>query len=413
MGSAAMQEPKTVYRWVAAFLLAMAIADGIALWKQHTKILAGYGDFSSFYTAGLLLRHGEGKSLYNLQQQWSEQQKFAPNVSIRQGPLPFMRPPFEALFFLPFACFPYPLALATWSVVKVVLLWLTARVLPRPDPFARIFPSWVEAVLCLGLFPVFLDLVQGQDAILLLFIVAATLNRLRLGKDAAAGAILALGLFKFHLVAPIAIMIWLAGRARILVGFVPGAAALVAISCLISGSSVLFAYPAYVLHLNRVTGVGVIAAQTMPNVRGLLTAWFGHPPYDPILWLLLPVAVATIIFTAWLWRPLINTNFAGLVLGYCLALLAAILTSYYAYSYDMAMLIVPLCLLSGGFLDHPELPVRARRLIATGLLLLICTPLYWALFRIDRRNLLVVPMVVLALGIGSVMWQSRAATRYR
>jgi len=390
-------------RLIAAFLIAMAIADGIEIWKQRARIVAGYGDFSALYTAASLLRGGKGKSLYDLREQWMEQQKFAPNVAIRQGPLPYMRPPFEALYFLPFALFSYPTALAVWSGIKLVLLWLTVRMLPRPDPFGRIYPVWLEATLCLGLFPVFLDLIQGQDAILLLFLVTATLNRMYWRQDAAAGAILALGLFKFHLVAPIVVMIWLAGRARVLLGFLPGAAALVTISCAISGVSVLSTYPAYVLKLNRATGVGVIAAQTMPNLRGLLTEFLGHQLGGPILWLLLFAALAAVLLTAWIWRPLINTGFTGLAPGYCLALLSAILTSFYAYSYDMTMLIVPLLLLGGRFWDQPDLTTRLRRLIATALLMLICTPLYWELIRGDYRCLLAIPMLLLALGIAKAM----------
>lgn len=397
---------------VAALLLAMAIANGIEFWQQRTRILAGYGDFSAFYTAGLMVRRGEGRLLYDGHEQWRFQQEFAPNVNIRKGPMPFVRPPFEALAFVPLAYFSYPVAFAIWSLAKVVLLWLTARVLPRPDPFTRIYPSWLEVVLCVGLFPVFLDLFQGQDAILLLLIVAAALNRMQSGKDVAAGVILALGLFKFHLVVPVVLMIWLAGRARILAGFLPGTAALVALSCAISGASVLSTYPVYLLNLNRATGVGVVTAQSMPNLRGLLTAFLGRAPYPgPIHWLLLPAAVAAIVLTARLWRPLMNTGFPGLALGYSLALLVAILTSYYAYSYDMTLLIIPLLLLGGGFLDQPGLPPIPRRLIAGGLLLLICTPLYWALIlRFDRPYLLVVPMFILALGIGSVMRQALPAT---
>jgi hypothetical protein len=403
---------KARYRFVAAFLLAAAIAHGIEFWQQRARILAGYGDFSAFYTAGSLLRRGEGKSLYDLHEQWKVQQEFAPNVDIREGPMPFIRPPFEALIFLPLAYFSYPAALAIWSLAKVVLLWLSARILLRPHPFTRIYPSWLEVALCLGLFPVFLDLFQGQDAILLLLIVAAALNRLQSGEDVAAGVILALGLFKFHLVVPIAIMLWLAGRARILAGFLPSAAALVALSCAISGTSVLSAYPAYLLSLNRATGVGVVTAQSMPNLRGLLTAFLGRAPYPgPTHWLLLPVAVAAIVLTARLWRPLMNTGFTGLALGYCLALLVTILTSYYAYSYDMTLLIIPLLLLGGGFLDQPWLPAIPRSMIAGGLLLVICTPLYWALIlRLDRPYLLVVPMFILALGIARVMRQSLPAT---
>src|SRR5450759_507933 len=399
-------------RFVAVFLLAMTVAHGIEFWQQRARILAGYGDFSALYTAGLLLRQGEGRLLYDRHEQWRVQQAFAPNVDIRKGPMPFIRPPFEALIFLPLAYFSYPVALAIWSLAKVVLLWLTGWVLPRPSPFTRIYPSWMEAALCLGLFPVCLDLFQGQVAILLLLIVATTLNRMQSGKAVAAGVILALGLFKFNLVVPIAIILWLAGRARILAGFLPGTAALVALSCAISGAGVLSAYPMYLLDLNRATGVGFVTAQSMPNLRGLLTAFLGRAPYPgPIHWLLLPAAVAGIVLTARLWRRLMNTGFAGLALGYCLALLVAILTSYYAYSYDMTLLIIPLLLLGGGFLDQAGLPPLPRRMIAGGLLLLIFTPLYWALIlRLDCSYLLVVPMFILALGIGSVMRQSLPAT---
>jgi hypothetical protein len=402
----------TRYRLIAAFLLAATIAHGIVFWQQRARILAGYGDFSALYTAGLLVRRGEGRFLYDRREQWRVQQEFAPNVDIRKGPMPFVRPPFEALVFFPFAYFSYPTALAIWSLAKIVLLWLIARILPRPGPFTRIYPYWLEVALCLGFFPVFLDLFEGQDAILLLLIVAAALNRLQSGKDGSAGFILALGLFKFLLLVPIAIMLWLAGRPRILSGFLPGAAALVGLSCLISGAGVLSTYPQYLLNLNHATGVGVVTAQSMPNLRGLLTAFLGRAPYPgPIHWLLLPVAVVAIVLTARLWRPRINTGFPGLALGYCLVLLVAILTSYYAYTYDMTVLVIPLLLLGGEFLDQPELSPIARSMIAGGLLLTICTPLYWALIlHLDRPYLLVIPMSILALGIASVMRQSPPAT---
>jgi Glycosyltransferase family 87 len=407
------RKSKARYRLVAAFLLAMAVSNGIEFWQQRARMAAGYGDFSALYTSGVMLRQGKGRLLYDRQEQWKSQQEFAANVDIRKGPMPFIRPPFEALLFLPLTYFSYPVALAVWSLAKVILLWLTARTLPRPAPFTRIYPAWLEVALCLGLFPVFLDLFQGQDAILLLSIVAIALHRLQSGKDVAAGFLLALGLFKFHLVVPIAIMLWLAGRARILMGFLPAAVALVALSCLISGAGVLSVYPVYLLNLNRTSGVGVVTAQSMPNLRGLLTAFLGRSPYPgPIHWLLLPAALAAIALTVWLWRRLMITGFAGLASGYCLALLVAILTSYYAYSYDMTLLIIPLLLLGGGFLDcqasdQPGLPTHPRRMIAAGLLLLICTPLYWVLILgLDCPYLLVVPMFVLALGIATSMRQA-------
>jgi hypothetical protein len=399
-------------RYVAVFLLAAAIAHGVSLWHERSRVSAGYGDFSSFYTAGLLLRRGEGRMLYDRSAQWEAQQEFASHVEIRKGPLPFIRPPFWALIFVPLSYFSYPVAIAGWSLAKVFFLWLTARVLPRIPPFTPIYPSWLEVVLCLGLFPVFLDLLVGQDAPLLLLILAVVLNRLHHGRDVVAGMILALGLFRFHLIVPIVLMLWLAGRGRILIGFLPGAAALVALSCAISGVNVLLIYPEYLLRLNRATGAGFVAPASMPNLRGLLTLFLGRTPYPgPIHWLLLPVALAAMVLTARIWKPLVSSGFSGLALGYCLAVLVDILTSYYAYSYDMTLLIIPLLLLGGGFLDQPGLRSVSRGAVAAGLLLVICTPLYWALIiRFDRPYLLVVPMFILTFGIVRLMQQSHAET---
>jgi hypothetical protein len=396
---------KARYRFVAAFLLAMAIANGIEIWQQRSRLLAGYGDFSSFYSSGLLLRQGKGRLLYDPREEWRVQQEFASTVEIRKGPLPFIRPPFQALVFVPLAYFSYPVALAIWSLIKIVLLWLSARIIPRPNPFFRVYPCWLEVVLCLGLFPVFLDLFMGQDAILFLSIMTAALRCLQSKKDALAGLILALGLFKFHLVVPIVIIVWLAGRARILAGFLPAAAALVGLSCIISGASVLWVYPSYVLALNHTVNGGLITAESMPNLRGLLSAFVGRAPYPgPIHWLVLPVAIVAIVFTIRFWRPIINTGFTGLGLGYCLALLITIVTNYYSLTYDMTLLIIPLLLLGGGFIEQPGLPATARRWIAAGLLLLICTPLYWVLILgLDRAYVLMAPMLILAVGILSAM----------
>jgi len=74
-------------RLVAAFLLAMAIANGIEFWQQRARIKSGYGDFSALYTSGLLVRRGEGTSLYERHEQWRVQQQFAANVDIRKGPM--------------------------------------------------------------------------------------------------------------------------------------------------------------------------------------------------------------------------------------------------------------------------------------------------------------------------------------
>src|SRR5215472_15346039 len=155
-------------RLIGLFLLTMAVAHGVIFWQQRVWVGRGYGDFSAFYTAGLLERRGAGHFLYDPHAQWQVQQEFASQVTIRKGPMPFIRPPFEALLFVPLTYFVYPVALAIWTSLKLAALGLAVRILPRSAPFTPVYPAWLTFLLSLGLFPVFLDFLQGQDTVLLL-----------------------------------------------------------------------------------------------------------------------------------------------------------------------------------------------------------------------------------------------------
>src|ERR1700687_6413840 len=118
-----MSETPRLRRWlVATALLWMAVINGVILWNSRVEIRRGYSDFASFYAAGTLVRRGLGAELYNHKTQWKVQQEFASEVKIRQGPLPYIRPPFEALFFSVFAAWPYLTALLLWTCLKLVLL---------------------------------------------------------------------------------------------------------------------------------------------------------------------------------------------------------------------------------------------------------------------------------------------------
>ena len=71
---------------------------------------------------------------------------------------------------------------------------------------------------------------------------------------------------------------------------------------------------------------------------------------------------------------------------------------------------IPILLLGGEFLKQVELTAVTRSLLTSGLLLLICTPLYWALvLTLDRPYLLVIPIVLLGLGIANSLQELRRA----
>src|SRR5205085_8319472 len=95
--------------------------------------------------------------------------------------------------------------------------------------------GWLPFALVLGFLPIAAALVQGQDSILLTFMLVAAFVLAQKKLDAAAGAITALGLFKFSIVLPLAGLFFLWGRWRFLAGFVVFTSLLVGISVWVTG----------------------------------------------------------------------------------------------------------------------------------------------------------------------------------
>src|ERR1017187_3435149 len=99
------------------------------------------------------------------------------------------------------------------------------------------FPRWATGLLLLGTFPEFMDLLMGQDAPLLAFLFAISFWQLATDRDVGAGVILGLALFKFQLVIPFVVMLWIAGRKKVLPGFALSAFAVLVISAVVDRKS--------------------------------------------------------------------------------------------------------------------------------------------------------------------------------
>jgi len=388
---------------LATALFSMAISNAVMLWNTRAEIRHGYGDFASFYTAGTLVRRGLGVHLYDPKAQRKVQQEFASGVEIRQGPLPYIRPPFEALLFSVFAMWPYEIALLLWTVLKLALLAAIPFIVAGGRSWRQRIPLWAVGLLALGTFPEFTDLLLGQDATLLAFLFAISYWQLKTARDASAGITLGLALFKFQLVVPFVIVLCIAGRKRVLLGFAATATALLAVSVRIVGWRGLLQYPRDLLLLNQMTGAGVVTPQNQINLRGLLTFVVGRMPYPGrIHWALAPVALAAVVAAGLLARKAGDRLLAE---SFGLALIVAIVTSYYAHDYDLLLLIVPLLAMRArnAGADLRQADLGTSRLEAAGWLLLLLTPVYWfARMQLNAECLMTVPVV--ALGI---VWARR------
>jgi hypothetical protein len=387
-------------------LLAFAAMNGVIVWHLRHSIFEGYGDFASFYTAGKIVDWGQPARLYDPHLQWQAQQQFA-TVKIRRGPLPYVRPPFEALLFAPLAYLAYPAACVIWLAVKVALLLTIAYLLrpltaPVPETNGAGKSVWMRgyafrALLCLGFFPVGFDLVQGQDSILLLLILAVTLRLLLRDSAFQAGAVLAFGLFKFHIVVPLFLILSIRKGWKFLSGFLSMGLALLLVCLDMAGWKSLQDYPRYLWALNQTPGLGMVKPESMPNVRGLLTVLMGNhvgralSPTEQ--WFLLGVVVLGVVIAAVFWPA---KGRRAIEYGFSFSVVVVLVTSYYANSYDLTLLLLPLLLLAQRGLEAQKAGwARSVFLLSAGTLL--CTPLLW-LFVVTVNQFSWMALVLAAFG---------------
>lgn len=394
---------------VFMYLCAMVVIHAGFFWRARDLVRKGYPDFTIYYSAGMMVRRGLGHELYNNVAQYQLQRELAPDVTIRQDALPFNHPPFEALVFVPFACFSYLPAFVLWDCLNVGILisipfFLRAQV---PELQQYSWPLWV--LTSLALFPIVLTLLQGQDSILLLLVYTLAFVCLKKDAEALAGGFLALGLFKPHLILPFVFLWLMRDGKKILYGFLPTAAALTIVSLAIVGARGFLSYPAYVLQLEKTMAGGAIRPSDMPNLHGVIYT-LGHTPYSGFITIALSCGI--LVLAAWLCRKkepapeLFCWKFS-------LAIGTTIVISYHCLGYDLSILFLPIALIVAK-LDDPTLRGWPRGLIFIGLALLFFSPLeVFLLTHGNRLGIIGWAVLLLLGGIALQTWTQTASSNSR
>jgi hypothetical protein len=336
---------KTIRR---VFLVAMLGTHLFFLWTVRSRIAKGDPDFTAFYTAGELLREGRGRELYDAQAQLQLQQAFASDSDIRHGALPYIHPPFEALIFVPLTFLPYLSAFALWNLVNLGMLVAISILLRGALDALRDVPVWEWVLAVLAFFPVFANLLQGQDAILLLLVSVLAYRSLQSNADFTAGCWLGAGIFRYHLAIPLVLILVLWGRRKLAAGFATVSSAAVLLSFAIVGWSGALKYPAYMWQWASALSYGRTPPRLMPNLLGLLTGW--SAPDAEWRW---PLQFAVLVCSVGLLVGMVRMRHLAndrqfLDLSLASAVIAALLLSYNTSTYDMCLLVLPIAFLA----DH-------------------------------------------------------------
>lgn len=332
-------------------------------WVALPTTFAGRVDFRAFYAAGYLLVHGRGHDLYSYAvMQQTQDALFAAGFKT----LPFLYPAYAAALFAPFALAPYRVAFLLFCGLNLVCLGIAARLLCARVPALAGLPRIAQFGVLLAFFPVAMALMQGQISFLLLLVYVFFERLLNRRMHWLAGLVLALGLVKFQIAVPVALLLLAWRSYRVIAGFVCGAAALALASLALCGREGVIAYWQSTSRMAGSTLVdpagaklryGMFAAD-MPNLHGL----FFTLSRGRLLGSELAV-VASIAVMLWAWRQRPSI---------VVALPAAMLMSYHMQAYDLVLLLLPLMLALGavqGWQSERAVQVARRLLIASVVLL--------------------------------------------
>ena len=314
------------------------------------KALRGHADFRQLYVAGYMVRTGHRTQLYDYAAQAYFQNTL---VSNDERALPFIRPAYQALMFVPFSLLPYRTAYLGFLLLNLLLLALAFLMLqPRLRGLSRVWPGLPPA-LFLGFYPVALALMQGQDSILLLALLAAALVSLERNRDLTAGALAGVGLFKFQIVVPIVLLFLLWRRWRFVKGFMFSAILVGLLSFITSG----WAETVVFVHSMLSVGAGLPAVpgeinfplriNIMANLRGLI---YGLASLRlPQRWLqVTTLLLSSIVVISVRARGRQQRGGDALVL----AITAGVVVSYYLFIHDLSILLIPIVLTLDRFISR-------------------------------------------------------------
>jgi len=303
--------------------------------------------FRQLYVAGRLAGADPAR-LYDVERQ---REILDDHVDHGADLLQFLGPPFEAWLFRPLARLPYPAAYYLFASLNLALLALCFALcraaLARPGTVAQ--PR--AGLQIFAFLPVTIAVRQGHDSLLLLAGLCAVWRLLSAERRLAAGCVLALLLFKAQLCLPLALLLAARSGLRFLAGFLAGASAVTLLSAAVAGRGGLegfagTAWAAVRLTLFEIGPLGTFGrlSLAMPNLKGLVTAATrDFLPGGAVFLLILAFSGAVLV---WALRALRRPG-VGLERAFALAVVCAVLVSYWLGIEDLTVLLVPFGLLSG------------------------------------------------------------------
>jgi hypothetical protein len=226
-------------------------------------------DYVAHWTGGRMLLTGRMHHLFDPSAQLALQRDTLGGSPLLSW---YVSPPFVAVMYTPLALLPYTASAAVWTTVSVAMLVASLALLrPMLPRLGR--QQWALVTLVVAATQPVLECVgSGQDSALSLLLWVAGGRLLASRRDAAGGAILALGLFKPQLFVIVPLVLLLGRRFRALAGWTLIATGLTAASFALVGTTGMRTWLAIPFTPLYQDGVQVNQAWKMQGVPALFTS---------------------------------------------------------------------------------------------------------------------------------------------
>jgi hypothetical protein len=360
----------TARRFVVFFVVFICIAAQVGLlYSLRASIRKGSPDFIDFYAAGRIVASGNASRLYDLAYQ-AQIEGIAAGRSNSNYILPFVHPPYFALWMAIIGLLPYPAAYYVWWGCNQCFFWLALLVLDRALGGSTLRP---ERIACAGLLflPVAVAFWQGQDSLLMLFLFSLAYFFLSRDRAGFAGAALGLATFKPQL--PLLMVVVLVftlrrGKRRMAAGFIFTCLAQIALAGSVLGWRVVAGYPKALASITAAFDESRYDFNTMPNLWGLLHLLFaGSLSHSALIGILFALSAALLVATILALRSR-NAQTQSEQICFAFATVCVILTAYHGHFHDMSLMLLPL-LLSWTWLAGRSVHGLNWRLLAFGVAL--------------------------------------------
>jgi Glycosyltransferase family 87 len=395
------QGAQSAVREVRIAVAATIVALALILCLEAISGEAVRYDFSTIYLSGWMLSHANPSKLYDIDEQTRAQQA----VFRRSDALPVNHPAFEAALFAPLARLSYPVAYVLWGFINILLwLWFVRSVrvfIKVPQrPFQYL-------ILCFGFFPLWVAFLHGGTSVALLFVYGLVYCQMKRGRDFSAGAILGLGLFRFHLVLPFVAVFAVRQKWRFLYGFITTAVALVLISLVTVGGAGMMEYVQFLIGMltnPRHEMNSIVPPSIMATLRAFLISLLQG--YLSTMWInsiSVVVSVLLILLSGYCWIRDDRNGGTHSDLLFAAAIGSSIITGVYSLIHDLSLMLLAILLVTGFATRHESTTVY--RVLSGCLLLLYILPCLLLLVSRGRGLYVLCPVIIVF--VATILYISR------